>query len=481
MSNGDKVIKNNSIYVIDEKVGWIEVMEFLPDPKNPILAIADNDEDIRLYYPPDWQTYNTISAADVNDIAFTPDGKVIVSGGSNEIEFWSVENGKRIASIEGYSDWVKCVDVSADGNFVAGCGNDGVIRVWDIENYLPTKQKTIENVVVPIYFLPTNRLPQADIPEKMDRILGDLQTFFADEMERHGYGRKSFKYAKNKNGSARIFLFEGMTSDDYYVRHTSSKVLKEIKQHFETTNNFYFIIIDESINKQPQKNKYSASDLEIIKNSIRDMELKIRNYPFRQRGGNIVVRTPLSGNSIHPLAAKFGESVGLNPDYRDSSYIMSYSKESKQLSKSSAAWLDRSRFFNSYMTNFDNQTIIEKLSHSKGKVRYNIEDADGIYQVRLLVKQKNEKPPPGFKKKIDPIQNQIEWEKNYRGEEYILYDVLTLNGEKQTIVEFDYPKFADNLIQLHVIDGYGNRVYLYMLLVDGKEMSFSSSLRRLLD
>ncbi|MYH81673.1 WD40 repeat domain-containing protein, partial [Candidatus Poribacteria bacterium] len=47
--NGNQVMKKSSINVIDRKVGWIEAMQFLPDPKNPILAIADNDEDIRLW------------------------------------------------------------------------------------------------------------------------------------------------------------------------------------------------------------------------------------------------------------------------------------------------------------------------------------------------------------------------------------------------------------------------------------------------
>ena len=50
-------------------------LQFSPDPENPILAIADNDEDIRLCYPPDWQNYNTIPTKNVYDLAFTPDGK----------------------------------------------------------------------------------------------------------------------------------------------------------------------------------------------------------------------------------------------------------------------------------------------------------------------------------------------------------------------------------------------------------------------
>ena len=459
--NGNQVIKKNYINVIDGKVGWIEAMQFLPDPKNPILAIADNDEGIRLYYPPDWQNYNTIPAGNVKDLAFTPDGKAIISGGTSELEIWSVANGNRIASIKGYSGWVNCVDVSADGKFVAAGGNDGVIRVWDIANYLPKKQETTQNIVVPIYFLPTNRLPQADIPEKIDKILRDLQTFFADEIQRHGFGRKTFDFEKNSEGSAKVYLFEGKTTDEYYDEYTSSRALNEIEQHFELSNNCYFILLDKSIEKASSKNRYTFSDLENIDKGIRDMTLSLRDYIFRRQGGYIIiVRTPLNGYSKHVLAAKFGREFGLNRDYRQPSYLMSYGRQSKHLSKSSAAWLSRSRFFNPEMTFFDDKTIIETLSPSRGKARFKVEDADGIYQVRLLVKPINKNHPPGFQMKVDPAQNQTEWEKSYKGTYYTLHDALTLQGEKKATVKLDYPKLVDNLIELHVIDGYGNRVYV---------------------
>lgn len=447
--NGNQVIKKNYINVIDGKVGWIEAMRFLPDPKNPILAIADQDEDIRLYYPPDWQDYNTISAGSVNDLAFTPDGKTVISGGTGELKIWSVENGSRIASIEGYSGWVNCVDVSADGKFVAAGGNAGVIRVWDIANYLPKKQETPENIIVPIYFLPTNRLPQTDMAEKIDRVLRDLQTFFADEIQRHAFERKTFDFEKNSDGSAKVYLFEGKTTDEYYDGYTSSRVLNEIEQHFELSNKCYFIIVDKSIEKESIKKRYTVSELENMEKSIRDMVSGLRDYVFRRQGGDIVVRTPLNGYSKQVLAAKFGDAFGLNRDYRQPSYLMSSGRQSKHLSKDSAAWLSRSRFFNTEMTFFDDKTIVETLSPLKGKARFKVEDADGIYQVRLLVRPK--------------------------GVYYTLHDALTLQGEKKATVALDYPKFVDNLIELHVMDGHGNRVYVIKRI----DNSVTSFLRRI--
>lgn len=474
--DGNQVIKRESIDVIGKKVGWIEAMKFLPDPQNPILAIADNDEDIKLYHPPDWQNYIAIPAGNVNDLVFTSDGNTIISGGTDELEFWSVDNGNRYASIEGYSDWVNYVDVSADSRYVAGGGNDGTIRVWDISHFLSSRQSNIQNVVVPIYFLPTNRQPQTDIPEKIDKILRDVQTFFADEMERHGYGRKSFKFEKNSDGSAKVYLFEGNTADEYYHKNTNTRVMKEIKQHFGTYNIFYFIFVDKGNEKKPNVKIPTRAELKRLSAELKRLSLQIQDFVFRKQGGEIILHNSLDKYSKDAITSEFAESFGLNRDYRSPSYLMSYEKQSKHLSKSSAAWLNKCRFFNSVKTYFDDITKIEKLSPSKGKAKFKVEDADGIYQVRLLVTPTNKNPPPGFLWKKDPAENKTEWQKKFKGQSNVLHDVLTLNGEKKATVKLDYPKFADNMIEIHVIDELGNRVYM---IVDKRRKSGVSFLRRI--
>ena len=414
--DGNHVIKKNSINVIDSKVGWIEALQFSPDPQNPILAIADNDEDIRLYYPPDWQNYNTIPAGNVYDLAFTSDGKTIISGGHNGIEIWSVENGKLIASLAGNSGWVYCVDVSADGNFIAAGGNDDVIRVWNIKGYLPIKRKSIQDVVVPIYFLPTDVQPQADMPERIDKVLKDVQTFFADEMEQHGLGRKTFNFEKNTNGDAKVFLFEGKTSYRYY-KGNSTRTLEEIEQRFELSNNLYFIVLEKSKvkkadDKETDEKEITAPDVEkLIKGMqkssrrMRELSLSLRGIMFREKGGHIIVKTPINRFTTHTLAQKFGKQFGLHRDYRDPSYLMSDSRESKHLSKDSALWLDSSRFFNSEQVFFDKKTIIKKPSRFRDKLRFEIEDADGISQVRLLARSYSNNPPSGFQEEMDPTEN----------------------------------------------------------------------------
>ena len=396
------------------------------------------------------------------------DGNTLISGGHGELEFWSVDSGHLQASIEGYSDWVSHVDVSADSRYVAAEGNDDIIRVFDISNFLPSRQSIASNVIVPIYFLPTNRQPQADIPDKIDQMLKDVQSFFADEMERHGYGRKSFEFEKNSDDTAKVYLFEAETTDKYYQDSANSRVMKEISQHFTAINNILFIIVDKSHEVKPNKIRKTSAEyksnfllkLNAVSATLDRLTFQLQGSVFRQQGGEIVLDKSLDSYSKDVIILEFAETFGLNRDYRNPSYLMSYSDhQSKHLSKSSAAWLNKCKFFNSVETYFDDKTKIGKLSRSRRIARFKVEDADGICQVRLLVRPSNEKPPAVFQWKTDPAENQSVWKRKFLGSRGVLHDFITLNGEKKATIELDYPTYTDIPFRILVIDELGNKIY----------------------
>lgn len=486
--NDNQAIKKNSIDVIDENFDRIEVMEFLPNPKNPIFAIANDDYGIKLYHPPEWQNYTVISAKNVNDLTFTADGSTIISGGINEIEFWHVNDGSRFASIEGFSSWTNCVDVSEDSRYVAGGDNDGIIRVWDITHFLPTRQSQNQNVVVPIYFLPTNRIPQTDVKEKIDSLLREVRTYFADEMERNGYGRKSFEYEKDEDGTAKVYLLEGISDDEYYREYTDSRVMNEIEQYFDTQNNIFFVVTDisntnksflELLNSDDSEKVFSKMSkvVDALEVRVKRKKMESRNIVFRKQGGVITIRDSAKDYSIDANVAKFARLFGLTLDYKHPSNLMSYEKQSQRLSISSAEWLNKSQYFNIVETYFDEKTKIKKLSPSIGKARFQVEDADGISQVRLLVSP-TEKYIPEYKKQKDHSKNKSDKKNEFCGTSYGLHDVLTLKSKKKTTVEFNYPFHVDRMIELHIIDELGNRVYGYF---DIKGNPITSLLRNILN
>ena len=77
---------------------------------------------------------------------------------------------------------------------------------WRRENPRPAaKRAATLNVGEPrtvrlIYFLPNDREPRQDIDTKLDTSIRNVQRFYADEMESHGFGRKTFALETDDSG-----------------------------------------------------------------------------------------------------------------------------------------------------------------------------------------------------------------------------------------------------------------------------------------
>ena len=470
---GNKTERKANFNMKTETVKRIEKLEFLPDAENPVLAIADNDKNIHLHSPTNWESYSEIAAGYVNDLSFSADAKILVSGGHNEIELWAVKNGERILSIDGYSRWINCVDISHDNNYVAGGANDGFLRVWEIDKDLFSQQNIMQSDVVKlIYFLPSDRTPQSDIPQKLNHLIKDVQVFFANEMERHGFGSKTFSVENNGDSSAKVYLFEGRTTEDYYFINTHKKILNEVEQIFGSSNSIHFIVADISkVLKKKEERIVDASPRPTTNNYLSDMT--------GLSGGDIIMTVWDNGYSPVQVSRYLGYTFGLDNDLRDPSYLMSYSRNQSKLSKNSAEWLDKSRYFNANLTFFDAPATIEKLSPHPGKLRFQVHDANGIHQVRLIVKPTDPYPPPGYLWNTNPQRNKIDWERKHKGKIFVLLENLTMNAEEQATVAFNFPKYAQNQIKIQIIDMYGNMVFKEIDLIDDRESTFTTFVRKL--
>ena len=89
-----------------------------------------------------------------------------------------------------------------------------------------------------IYFLPNNRQPRPDIDAKMDALIKDAQQFFADMMEKHGFGRKTFRFETDATGQAVVHHVNGKFEDVYY-RYSSTAAWDEIEEQFDMSKNIY--------------------------------------------------------------------------------------------------------------------------------------------------------------------------------------------------------------------------------------------------
>ncbi len=81
-----------------------------------------------------------VKPGDIFAVAFSPDGKWLAIGGGRwgesgdtSIWLWNVAEGKTVFKLEGYTLPVGSLAFSPDGKTLASGGDDGTIRLWDVE------------------------------------------------------------------------------------------------------------------------------------------------------------------------------------------------------------------------------------------------------------------------------------------------------------------------------------------------------------
>jgi WD40 repeat protein len=90
----------------------------------------------------------------VTCVAFSPDGKTIFSGGSDDtLRVWDATTGKAIRTLRGGGKGVTCLAVRADGLRLAAGHWDGTLKIWDTLNgrELQTRRGHAENLTAIAY------------------------------------------------------------------------------------------------------------------------------------------------------------------------------------------------------------------------------------------------------------------------------------------------------------------------------------------
>ena len=221
-----------------------------------------------------------------------------------------------------------------------------------------------------IYFFPNDRPFQQTMVDSMKVAIRQIQTFFADQMEAHGYGRKTFRFETDGHGEPIVHRVDGQHPAIHYIENFYDPLFEEIEQVFDLSANIYFI--------NRNTGNTAAYGARTGKNS-----------------GYALMVGEHVGDAWKYGAHELGHAFGLFHDFRDRAYIMSYGpvRGRKSLSACHAKFLAVHPYFNPDIPDEETpppkvELISPQAAYPSGSksvsVQLKVGDSEGIHQVLLF-------------------------------------------------------------------------------------------------
>ena len=325
---------------------------------------------------------------------------------------------------------------------------------WQRDHPRPAGKRLALNVGEPrtvrmIYFLPNDRPFRQEVVDSMKVAIRRVQTFYAEQMEVHGYGNsnRTFRIETDAQGEPLVHRVDGRHSNRYYRTHDWFSELWEV---FDPNANIYNIITDTAEPYGAVGNRYS------------------KNGGYAWLGDIHIWGSSSHGGYAGVTAHELGHAFGLLHDFRDDAYIMSYGSRTDRLSACAAEFLSVHPYFNSEIPTKEGPLptleLISPRTYPAGSesvpIQLKVADSQGIHQVILFGGRYNDTTV-----------------KACHG----------LSGERDAIVEFEYdgmiPSYSvsrsvSNLsdliahpLRVQVVDSEGNVTWTDFVLLERTQFS----------
>ena len=459
----------------------MEFLKFSPDNKflvsgGPERYISDNKYwksnspyGYVMWELSEWQRHGEVKRGHVENLVFSPDGKMCASANHQSFsgrgaEIWSTATGAPITSLPTEA---RDVSFSHDGNILATGDDEGVLRLWKFTPQQLEHATTPNDVIRIIYLLPKDKEPPSNIIVKLDKSIRKVQDFYAKEMERHGFGRKTFTFETDESGKAKIYLVEEQHIPTFDILNLMKK---QQVPDFDMSNDIWLAVVEDEVgfplgafHGQNEGFQYPTNHRVTSKNNIwGDMVGGITH-------GKLVLLRAADGEfdwkvtayelkyafacTIHPynLLGIYGSGytlLYLNEPNALKRFLMRvngmkpWGKGWVQLSKCEAEWLNRSRFFNPNQPFFDKPPTIDLNvfpadAIDSRRFQFEVADEDGMHQAQLFVSKKI---------RYQDVSLPREFHEGCH----------LLNGKKRAIVEFEITDAAVKDVELRMIDMLGN-------------------------
>lgn len=125
-------LKDPNIRIVLNDLVKADIHEIQLSPDGKTIAIASSNG-IYFYNSKTLEEENAIAnELDINSIAWSPNGKFVVSGGKdNTVRLWNTKDGDEIYQMLGHQKPINRVVFSGDGLKIASGSQDRTIRLWD--------------------------------------------------------------------------------------------------------------------------------------------------------------------------------------------------------------------------------------------------------------------------------------------------------------------------------------------------------------